>query len=398
MGTGISFSAAAFDSLQQARLVEAAVRPPEGGAAKALGFGKAGSAGDSFSLAEAATEAAAYDGGVGRSSGGASAEQLSFSFLQEVRSVELQQFSARFTDGQTGSTRLVEASRAVAARFEISASVSGVVLDGFSKGAEALPDEVSEQLATLTERLLQEADEILNEAFELLNGFFSGEYGLGELQERFDQFARDIQEAFAGFNAPVAEGGAQQSSVQLEFNFSLSVSVTEEVTVQQSDPLVLDLDGDGVELTRHDNGARFDIRGNGQAVNTAFVTGGDAFLAIDRNGNGRIDDGTELFGDQRGAANGFEALREFDSNGDGRIDRGDAGYNQLLLFRDNGNGRTERGELITLAEAGVEAIDLTYRNVDEKASGGNRIAQIGRFERTNGAFGTAADALLNFTV
>ena len=101
---------------------------------------------------------------------------------------------------------------------------------------------------------------------------------------------------------------------------------------------VVDLDGDGIELTSHTNGAQFDILGNGQTQNTAFVTGGDAFLAVDRNGDGMINSGKELFGDQHGAANGFEELRKLDANGDGVINRLDPSFSKLALFRDNGDG------------------------------------------------------------
>ena len=113
--------------------------------------------------------------------------------------------------------------------------------------------------------------------------------------------------------------------------------------------------------------------------------------------NGRIDNGAELFGDQNGAANGFEELRRLDTNRDGRINRLDAEYDGLLLWRDDGDGQTEAGELIGLAEAGIEEISLGYRNVSQVAAGGNRIAQIASFLRNDGSRGTAADAILNFT-
>ena len=188
-------------------------------------------------------------------------------------------------------------------------------------------------------------------------------------------------------------------SIQLEFEFEYEERVqVQQAAVQQSDPIVLDLDGDGIELTSYAQGARFDITGTGKQVTTGFVTGGDAFLAMDRNANGRIDNGAELFGDQNGAANGFEELRRLDTNRDGRINRLDAEYDGLLLWRDDGDGQTEAGELIGLAEAGIEEISLGYRNVSQVAAGGNRIAQIASFLRNDGSRGTAADALLNFTV
>jgi len=177
---------------------------------------------------------------------------------------------------------------------------------------------------------------------------------------------------------------------------SIEVSATQG-EVQQGDPLILDLDGDGIELTSYTDGARFDLLGNGQPVRTAFVTGGDAFLALDRDSDGRIAGGGELFGEQRGAANGFEELRKLDSNADGVIDDLDRNFDRLLLWRDDGNGISEDGELITLAQAGIASISLGYQNVDQAALGGNRIAQIAAFHFTDGCLGRAADALLNYT-
>jgi hypothetical protein len=105
-----------------------------------------------------------------------------------------------------------------------------------------------------------------------------------------------------------------------------------------------------------------------------------------------------LFGDQNGAANGFEELRKLDSNGDGVINRTDRDYAQLLLWRDNGDGKSDPGELISLAEAGIEEISLQYRDVNLAAAGGNRLAQLATFRWSDGRLGNTADAILNYTV
>lgn len=328
------------------------------------------------------------------SSSNVQSQQLEFSFFAEIRVEQLIAFEQRTSEiaqGLTGDRQanLVETSQRVAARFEFSLSVSATVLTEFANGAEALGDSPNlDEFLELTRQLLGELDEVLNAFFGELSGLFA-------LGEDAQQFIDEISQAFAGFNGGSAQE-ASFSSVQLEFEFSFSVSIAVEGTVQQSDPITLDLDGDGIELSNYRSGAQFDITASGRIVQTAFVTGGDAFLALDRNGNGTIDTGAELFGDQRGAANGFAELLKFDSNRDNVIDRKDAAFDSLLLFRDNGNGKTETGELLTLAQAGIESLALDYLNTNQQAAGGNRIAQIASFTRTNGSKGTSADAILNY--
>jgi len=368
-----------------------------------------------FSLTASLQEAAArVIGADGESGAEAQAAQLSFSFLAESRSEELVRFNDRteaVADGLDRNRResYLEASRAVAQRFSFSLTITGAALNGFAGTSEGLSktnDQAGiDQLLGLANKALSDTDEVLNKIFELLDAFFSNTDS--DFQTRFDELLAGLQE-IGLINAPSGgtPGGGQQVqfqqssfSLQLEFSFeSFEVVSLKQGEVQESDPITFDLDGDGIELTSYSNGARFDIRGNGTAVNTAFVTGGDAFLALDRNGNGTIDSGKELFGDQNGARNGFEELRKLDSNGDGVIDARDKDFSALRLFRDNGNGITEAGELLSPADAGIESIDLNYRNVNEKASGGNRIAQTAQFRYGDGRYGRAVDSILNYTV
>jgi hypothetical protein len=158
---------------------------------------------------------------------------------------------------------------------------------------------------------------------------------------------------------------------------------------QKSDPLVLDLDGDGVEVSSHDSGRVFDINADGIADQSAFVAGGDAFLAMDRNSNGRIDDGSELFGDQHGAADGFQELSSMDENGDMIIDAADKAFSQLRLF----DGISIR----ILDSAGITAIGILMDSSLGGTVNGNEILGVSSFGRTDGSTGTVADILLNYT-
>ena len=163
-------------------------------------------------------------------------------------------------------------------------------------------------------------------------------------------------------------------------------------------PIILDLDGDGVETLSRDTGIHFDHNGNGFAELTGWVGSDDSLLVWDRNGNGIIDDGSELFGNQTllangsKAANGFAALAQLDSNGDGVINANDAGWASLRVWRDiDQNGMTGEGELITLEAAGVAALNLGYSNSTHVDAAGNAHKQVGSFVRTDGTTGIATD-------
>jgi hypothetical protein len=127
-----------------------------------------------------------------------------------------------------------------------------------------------------------------------------------------------------------------------------------------SSPLVLDLDGNGVQtVSLESSTATFDLLNTGDAVRSGWITAGDAFLAIDVNSNGVIDDRSELFGGAIGE--GFAKLASFDSNADGRVDAADMRFSDLLLWQDlNGNHRTDAGELSNMAARGLASLSTRY--------------------------------------
>ena len=120
-------------------------------------------------------------------------------------------------------------------------------------------------------------------------------------------------------------------------------------------PLVIDLDGNGVETTTEEDGVYFDHDNNGFAEKTAWVGKDDGLLVRDINNNGQIDDGTELFGNNtvlsngQKATNGFEALKDLDSNNNNVFDSSDTAWNQVKVWKDaNQNGKVDSGELLSL--------------------------------------------------
>ena len=161
------------------------------------------------------------------------------------------------------------------------------------------------------------------------------------------------------------------------------------------DPIVIDLNKDGLHLTQLNPALNFDHDSNDFKEATGWISNDDAFLTYDKNGNGIIDDGSEMFGETN-AANGFEALKKFDDNKDGKIDENDAIWQKLSLWRDiNSDAKTDEGELISIKDTDIKSIDLNYSNT-HIASNGNTIKQVSKVEFKDGSSTTAND--VNFEV
>jgi hypothetical protein len=173
------------------------------------------------------------------------------------------------------------------------------------------------------------------------------------------------------------------------------------MTAARLTPIALDLDGNGVRTLPASVGAVYDVNADGVSERVGWLSATDAWLALDRNGNGLIDDGSELFGsgttlpDGSKALDGFAALRVMDSNRDGVIDANDAGFASLAVWVDsNSNARTNAGELRNLAEAGVKAISLVAKPtaiIDH----GNLIGLMGSYLATDGSTHDLADVWLS---
>ncbi|MEZ5691991.1 MAG: calcium-binding protein [Rickettsiales bacterium] len=156
------------------------------------------------------------------------------------------------------------------------------------------------------------------------------------------------------------------------------------------DPLILDMDGDGVELNARLGVSPFyDIDADGFAEQTGWARGDDAFLVRDLNANGIIDDVSEMFGDV--TTTGFDALRVLDSNNDGVIDAADNEFSTLLLWQDvNENMLTDAGELTSLNAAGITSIDLSSTPSGELVAG-NYVDSVGSFTLSDGSTREIAD-------
>ena len=167
-------------------------------------------------------------------------------------------------------------------------------------------------------------------------------------------------------------------------------------------PIVVDVDRNGYHLTSLDDGVLFDLDADGapELVSWTQASSEDAFLALDRNANGRIDDGSELFGNHTPAyptgarittANGFEALRFLETSAYGRSERNqivnasDGFFARLLLWTDrNHNGISEPDELRSVADAGVHEISTDYKEARRRDGFGNEFRQRAKVSWNNG--------------
>jgi hypothetical protein len=251
-------------------------------------------------------------------------------------------------------------------------------------------------------RQLSKDEESFDRFIDRMDSYLNGD---SDQELSFDEFVTQVGEEF-GFSSVSIE-----QSYEINFQSRTTIQNGERIrerenakmeeiaqsgVMQEAEPLVFDLDGDGLELTTAEDGVEFDITGDGKTEQTAFVTGDDAFLSLDRNGNGTIDSGKELFGDQHGAKNGIEELRKFDDNNDGVIDKNDAVFDQLRLFIDrNGDGASQSNELVSLHDEGISKISLDAKDEDRRIAG-NRMAASTWFERNSGSRNLIGEMYLNY--
>ncbi|NLD51105.1 MAG: calcium-binding protein, partial [Clostridiaceae bacterium] len=173
------------------------------------------------------------------------------------------------------------------------------------------------------------------------------------------------------------------------------------MAVPRVDPLALDLDGDGIETAGIDDGVYFDLDNNGFAEKTGWLKTDDALLAYDRNKDGIVNNGNELFGDRtllkdgNYASSGFQSLAELDENKDGKIDEKDSAFADLKVWKDsNRNGFSESNELFSLEAFKIKEIGTGFVVSNTDLGNGNTEVCKGTFTKTDGTVQTVSELLL----
>ncbi|ESK50169.1 hypothetical protein P255_02667 [Acinetobacter brisouii CIP 110357] len=274
--------------------------------------------------------------------------------------------------------------------------------DAFLDGLDTMKDLVHEGI----DKAADFFDDIKNTAKEY------GEKAFKDLQDAWDDVKSKAKEMYENAKSgwekvkDAFHDYADKAWDSLPDSFQSWINQNRDGKYHVYDPLALDLDGDGLETLNMNkwSSVLFDHDNDGLRTATSWLKSDDGFLAIDRNHDGLINDGSELFGDhyllQNGtnASNGYSALAEFDTNGDGKVDIQDTQFNELKVWRDlNQDGTSQSNELFSLTDVGVKSINVGNTNTTTSLGNGNILAQTGSYETLDGQTRLAGDINFSFS-
>ena len=264
--------------------------------------------------------------------------------------------------------------------------------------ASELPDTVAQKVKDAADNFAQAAHEAHKAAQAAAEQAAKAVHDLFENLPNFKNLAKKFRDLF-----PDSEGWIDDGHQCLAPWVKETKKRNGKYHIIRYDPLALDLDGDGIETvaTKGFTGALFDHRSQGIRTATGWISADDGLLVRDLNGNGIIDNGAELFGDNTKLADGsfakhgYAALAELDSNGDGIVSAADAAFQTLRVWQDlNQDGISQTNELRTLEELGIQSLDVAYKDVNKNLGNGNTLAQQGSYTKKDGTTAQAGDLLL----
>ncbi len=211
----------------------------------------------------------------------------------------------------------------------------------------------------------------------------------GLIYEYHESYYEQEATSFSSTGVIVTEDGKEiefLANLQMSREFFSEESVSIRAGDALKDPLVINFSGAAAELTQ--DTFSFDIDNDGHANQISFLKPGSGFLALDKNGDGSINNGSELFGTESG--NGFQDLAEYDQDGNNWIDENDAIYDKLRIWAKDGEGNDI---LLGLGEKGIGAIYLDsaatlFSIKDNTNTLQGQVQSTGIFVKENGGVGT----------
>lgn len=204
-------------------------------------------------------------------------------------------------------------------------------------------------------------------------------------------FVAEVENTAFSTNGVARTADGREISFNVELEMSRSFMAVNESYVQSieilRDPLVINLGSEVASLS--DQKFYFDIDADGKMDEISYLEGNSGFLALDKNNDGKINDGSELFGTKSG--DGFKDLAMYDEDGNGWIDEADSVFDNLKIWTKNSDGTDS---LIAIGKAGVGAIYLgsattqfSINSLDDNSTNGV-IQKTGVFLKENGSVGT----------
>nr|CAX84233.1 uncharacterized protein bu93_0030 [uncultured bacterium] len=203
------------------------------------------------------------------------------------------------------------------------------------------------------------------------------------------------------------EAGTLTNGSSASFTFFTSLdnrdasTVMSSITASTSDPLVLDLDGNGIQLTSKENGVPIDIDGDGVLDRSGWTSGGDGILVVDRDGDGAIAGMSEVVSERMvpAAQSSLGALATFDSDHNGRIDGQDVDFGKVQVWVDRDhNGVSAPDELFTLTQLGITALELELDRAGETVLHDNQVSGHLKVHFADGHVGTMAEVRFDVEV
>ena len=314
-------------------------------------------------------------------------------------------FGQRWSQAVSGERDTYQASSRDLTQYDISDQSSNY-LEMATKNSKAVQNEVSGK--TDTDLLTSVQIQLLQTILKLLSTLYGGSMSelagslqseLSGLQEstssgysvitQVSAFAEHEETQFTATGTALTEDGRAISfgvGIGMSRSFMQYTGIRKTQQMQMTDPLVINVGAGVTELS--DQKFFFDLDCDGEEEKISKLCDGSGFLAMDRNGDGNINDGSELFGTESG--DGFEDLRTYDEDGNGWIDENDGVWNELKVWMKNEDGTDN---LVSLKNADVGAIYLGEAQTQFTQLGNDfdpdgRIQSTGVFLHENGRAGT----------